>query len=245
MLPTSVKVRPLAAASRRSNRTRNHRDINKWHSALRRGLTVTTVTRGLRICDPLDTCWWTCVHPFLSEMCREERYCLSVFPLRASVCAARRGTVRLRGYAGFLFGIVECFVRVVVGSLRDHTAHMNSLVFQTALSSCDCSLTAVCADARLCEQLLPATATLQDLTHCPERSATGCLRHYAGRARRGKDLDDRPEQPEQERRFRRRPMRCLSLSSADPLPDGGALRGPKLEIIFHPPTLRTTCVDAS
>jgi hypothetical protein len=26
-------------------------------------------------------------------------------------------------------------------------------------------------DARLCEQLLPATATLQDLTHCPERSA--------------------------------------------------------------------------
>jgi hypothetical protein len=28
----------------------------------------------------------------------------------------------------------------------------------------------VCADARLCEQLLPATATLQDLTHCPERS---------------------------------------------------------------------------
>ena len=138
-----------------------------------------------------------------------------------------------------------CFVRVVVGSLRDHTAHMNSLVFQTALSSCDCSLTAVCADARLCEQLLPATATLPDLTHCPERSATGCLRHYAGRARRGKDLDDRPEQPEQERRFRRRPMRCLSLSSADPLPDGGALRGPKLEIIFHPPTLRTTCVDAS
>ena len=65
---------------------------------------------------------------------------------------------------------VSCFVRVVVGSLRDHTAHMNSLVFQTALSSCDCSLTAVCADARLCEQLLPATATLQDLTHCPERS---------------------------------------------------------------------------
>jgi hypothetical protein len=59
---------------------------------------------------------------------------------------------------------------VVVGSLRDHTAHMNSLVFQTALSSCDCSLTAVCADARLCEQLLPATATLPDLTHCPERS---------------------------------------------------------------------------
>jgi len=134
------RVPSLAAAGRRSNRTRNHRDINKWHSALRRGLTVTTVTRGLRICDPLDTCWWTCVHPFLSEMCREERYCLSVFPLRASVCAARRGTVRLRGYAGFLFGIVECFVRVVVGSLRDHTAHMNSLVFQTALSSC---LTAV------------------------------------------------------------------------------------------------------
>jgi hypothetical protein len=41
---------------------------------------------------------------------------------------------------------------------------MNSLVFQTALSSCDCSLTAVCADARLCEQLLPATATLPDHT---------------------------------------------------------------------------------
>ena len=40
---------------------------------------------------------------------------------------------------------------------------------------------------------------------------------------------------------------CLSLtlSSADPLPNGDALRGPKLEIIFHPPTLRTTCVDAS
>jgi hypothetical protein len=77
------RVPSLAAAGRRSNRTRNHRDINKWHSALRRGLTVTTVTRGLRICDPLDTCWWTCVHPFLSEMCREERcktHCLSVFP---------------------------------------------------------------------------------------------------------------------------------------------------------------------
>jgi len=177
------------------------------------------------------------VHPFLSEMCREERckaHCLSVF--LSEVCLS----FRLRGYAGFLFGIVECFVRVVVGSLRDHTAHMNSLVFQTALSSCDCSLTAVCADARLCEQLLPATATLQDLTHCPERSATGCLRHYAGRARRGKDLDDRPEQPEQERRFRRRPMRCLSLSSADPLPDGGALRGPKLEIFFGPRGADTT-----
>jgi hypothetical protein len=68
---------------------------------------------------------------------------------------------------------VSCFVRVVVGSLRDHTAHMNSLSFQTALSSCDCRLTAVCADARLCEQLLPASArshTLPDLTHCPERS---------------------------------------------------------------------------
>ena len=69
---------------------------------------------------------------------------------------------------------VSCFVRVVVGSLRDHTAHMKSLLFQTALSSCDCSLTAVCADARLCEQLLPDSArshTLPDLTHCPERSA--------------------------------------------------------------------------
>ena len=34
--------------------------------------------------------------------------------------------------------------------------------------------------------------------------------------------------------------RCAvcSLSSADPLPDGGALRGPKLEIFFHPPTLK-------
>ena len=71
-----------------------------------------------------------------------------------------------------VWGVFSCFVRVVVGSLRDHTAHMNSLVFQTALSSCDCSLTAVSADARLCEQLLPATATLQDLTHCPERSAS-------------------------------------------------------------------------
>ena len=39
--------------------------------------------------------------------------------------------------------------------------------------------------------------------------ATGCLRHYAGRARRGKDTDDLPQQPEQERRFRRRPMCCL------------------------------------
>ena len=72
-----------------------------------------------------------------------------------------------------VWGVFSCFVRVVVGSLRDHTAHMNSLVFQTALSSCDCSLTAVCADARLCEQLLPATATLPDLAHCPERSDIG------------------------------------------------------------------------
>jgi hypothetical protein len=60
---------------------------------------------------------------------------------------------------------------------------MNSPLFQMALSPCDCSLTAVCADARLCEQLLllPTSArarshTLPDLishiTHCPERSAT-------------------------------------------------------------------------
>ena len=148
------------------------------------------MTRGLRICDPLDTCWWTCVHPFLSEMCREERYCLSVFPLRASVCAARRGTVRLRGYAGFLFGIVECFVRVVVGSLRDHTAHMNSLLFQTALSSCDCSLAAVCADARLCERLLPATArshTLPDLTHCPDMRAFCSTRRNCNHRKEGQD----------------------------------------------------------
>jgi hypothetical protein len=53
--------------------------------------------------------------------------------------------------------------RVVVGSLRDRTARMNSLLSQTALSSCDCSLAAVCADARLCEQLLPASP---GLTHC-------------------------------------------------------------------------------
>ena len=79
-------------------------------------------------------------------------------------------------------GSVSCFVRVVVGSLRDHTAHMNSLVFQTALSSCDCSLTAVSSDARLCEQLLPATATLPDLTHCPEieRSVLGQVSQVEG-----------------------------------------------------------------
>jgi hypothetical protein len=81
--------------------------------------------------------------------------------VRPAVCLS----FRLRGYAGFLFGIVECFVRVVAGSLRDHTAHMNSLLFQTALSSCDCSLTAVCADARLREQLLPATATHCQISH--------------------------------------------------------------------------------
>jgi len=49
---------------------------------------------------------------------------------------------------------------------------MNSPLFQTALSPCDCSLTAVCADARLCELLLPHRQVSHQISHSPERSVS-------------------------------------------------------------------------
>ena len=133
-----------------------------------------------------------CLSVACIRLCREERYCPS------------------EGLCGVLVWNCGVFRSGGCGlSTRPHRPHELSSIPNGLVFLSDCSLTAVCADARLCEQLLPATATLQDLTHCPERSATGCLRHYAGRARRGKDTDDLPQQPEQERRFRRRPMCCL------------------------------------
>ena len=216
MLPTSVKVRPLAAASRRSNRTRNHRDINKWHSAARvhspamshkhphdfgQGETARSrepslephskPSRHKQVAQRLTA--WThrhyrdqgsadlrslghllvdlrasvplrdvprgevlsvCLSVACIRLCREERYCPS------------------EGLCGVLVWNCGVFRSGGCGlSTRPHRPHELSSIPNGLVFLSDCSLTAVCADARLCEQLLPATATLQDLTHCPERSA--------------------------------------------------------------------------
>ena len=73
---------------------------------------------------------------------------------------------------------------------------------------------------------------------------TGCLRHYmrhyAGRARRGKDTTICRSSRSRREDFAGDRCAVCSLSSADPLPDGGALRGPKLEIFFGPRGADTT-----